>query len=177
MEPVSACHQLLLCLQVWLPNCGALVVYDRQSLFNIRLSFFLLLQVGYGECVFNKPYGSVTTDIPECIRRWPVSNPRMIHRRKCGSDWTWYSGLNIPLISTVILRTMFFHRGLIFLILQFLIICSLTTGLFYFPCLFPVFFKYLLKRHLCPKVYSPQFSEILVSGLLSPDLIYSRTPR
>ncbi|KAF4097841.1 hypothetical protein G5714_021849 [Onychostoma macrolepis] len=88
MAPVSACHRLLPCLLVWLfiwfSNCGALVVCDRQSLLDIRSTFSNSYNSDV-ECVFNKPYGSVTTDILECIRCWPLSNPRMKRRRKHGS--------------------------------------------------------------------------------------------
>lgn len=88
MVLVSACHRLLPCLLVWLfvwySNCGALVVYDRQSLLDIQ-STFLNFHKSDVECVFNKPYGSFTMDIPECIRCWPLNNPRKKRRRKRGS--------------------------------------------------------------------------------------------
>lgn len=57
------------------------MVYDRQSLLDIRSTFYKLDV----ECVFNKPYGGVTTDIAECLRCWPISKTRRKRRRKRGS--------------------------------------------------------------------------------------------
>ncbi len=92
MAPVSACRLLLCCLIVWYSNCGALVVYDCQSLLDIRSTFFNFHKSDV-ECVFNKSHGSFTTDIPECIRCWPLNNPGRKRRRKCGSR----GGLKIKL--------------------------------------------------------------------------------
>lgn len=86
MAPVSACRRLLLSVLVWLLfvwflNCEALMVYDRQSLLDIRSTFYKLDV----ECVFKKPFGGVTTDFAECLHCWPISKTRRKRRRKRGS--------------------------------------------------------------------------------------------
>ncbi|KAI2646502.1 Magnesium transport protein CorA [Labeo rohita] len=82
---MSACRLLLSCLIVWLlawySNCGALVVYDRQL--DIRSTLFNFHKSDV-ECVFNKQHESLITDIPDCIRRWPLNNLRRKRRRKRG---------------------------------------------------------------------------------------------
>ncbi len=88
MEPVRLAGRLLLsCLFVWmfawLPNCCTLLVYDRQSLLDIRTSFMDICKPDV-QCVFNQTHRSFPTDIPECIRQWPLNITRRKRRRKRG---------------------------------------------------------------------------------------------
>lgn len=65
-------------------SCWSSASGHRTKLLDIQSTFFNFQKLDV-ECVFNKPHGSFTTDIPECIHRWPLNNLRRKRRRKRGS--------------------------------------------------------------------------------------------
>ncbi len=93
MAPVcSACCLLLLCVIVWLfalsQNCCTLLIYDRQTLFDIRNSVVDTFTISYSldaDCLFEKMHESFRTVIPDCILRCPLNILRRKRRRKQGN--------------------------------------------------------------------------------------------
>ncbi|KAK2876892.1 hypothetical protein Q8A67_020988 [Cirrhinus molitorella] len=71
------------CMAVWSLNCGALLVYDRQSLLDIRASLMDSFKPDV-EGAFNETHENLSSDIPACIRRWPLCTSRRKRRRKRG---------------------------------------------------------------------------------------------
>lgn len=75
---------IYLWMSIWASNCCTRLVYDRQSLLNIRTSFMDFYKQDVAH-VFNQTHRNTTTHTLECIRQWPLITSRRKRRRKRGS--------------------------------------------------------------------------------------------